>query len=497
MTLTTPQNLPPYPSISARKSLSPLQLTKLNQDILRLLARVLALPSPQDAASVSQAFILSYAKHVAVEILQSLVWDTQPAYSKIEKTIRIQVLLLAEKIAFGIGHETLVDLAIIYAPSHPTRTRALFASALEHPCKSALFSSELLTAFTKLLATWRTAGLYGLRKTAHCLGCVLHAAPSQVTRHLSCNRNFIVALASAYDESLTSIAHSYGGLRIDSPSPSNRHIDEWERIWLETKVALFDSFHVLADQMIKDLSQDTSSGITDQIFDILFHLLDTSSHTRNYPDTTSTPFLNRPLMADYEHAYALSQRLASLVTKTADRDPRLDLIEATLASLKGDLSQGGSTGVKDPGALILLLRASGHHPDPVPAAKTRPIDKGKSKATTTIPPEPASHLPPDPELDLKIAQVREILPDYPIEYIHALLTHPAYPFRGNAEKVVEALLEGTAPSVDAVERESGSRAAPDEFIFTKGRQNAFDGDDMDLSLVRLGKKVCVSVIRRF
>ena len=497
MTLTTPQKLPPYPSISARKSLSPLQLAKLNQDIFRLLTKALALQSPPDAVSVSQAFISSYAKHVAVEVLQSLVWDTQPSYSKIEKTIRIQVLLLAEKIAFGLDHNTLVDLAIIYAPSYPTRTCALFASALEPSSQSALFSSELLSAFNELLATWRTAGLYGLRKTAHCLGCVLHVAPSQVIRHFSCNRSFIVALASAYDESLASIARSYGGLRVDSPSPSNRHLDEWERIWLETKVALFDSFHVLADQMTKDLSQDTSSESTDQIFDILFHLLDTSSHTRNSPDTASTPFLNRPLIADYEHAYALSQRLASLVTKAADRDPRLDLIEATLAPLKGDMSQGGSTGVKDPGALILLLRASGHYPDPLPAAKTRPIDKGKSKATTSVPPEPTSHLPADPELDLKIAQVREILPDYPIEYVHALLTHPAYPFRGNAEKVVEALLEGTAPSVDAVERESGSRAAPTEFVFTKGRQNAFDGEDMDLSLVRFGKKMYVWDIRPF
>jgi activating signal cointegrator complex subunit 2 len=103
----------------------------------------------------------------------------------------------------------------------------------------------------------------------------------------------------------------------------------------------------------------------------------------------------------------------------------------------------------------------------------------------------------DSEADGKVAQVLDILPDYSPTYIRALLTHPSYPFQGDAEKVVEALLEGTAPSPSEVEEQrsstdiaEGSYQEVEEFVYTKNRKNVFDDDVMDVSRVRFGKKRC-------
>jgi hypothetical protein len=63
--------------------------------------------------------------------------------------------------------------------------------------------------------------------------------------------------------------------------------------------------------------------------------------------------------------------------------------------------------------------------------------------------------PSDLDLDVKINRVLDILPDRSCTYIWALLVHPDYPFKGGAEGVVGALLEGTAPQPAEVEVEEG------------------------------------------
>ena len=63
---------------------------------------------------------------------------------------------------------------------------------------------------------------------------------------------------------------------------------------------------------------------------------------------------------------------------------------------------------------------------------------------------------------------------------------------GFGPRVVEALLEGTAPPLEAIQQQTTLKfqtpQAPEEFEYTRDRRNVFDGEDMDTSQMRIGKK---------
>jgi activating signal cointegrator complex subunit 2 len=99
-------------------------------------------------------------------------------------------------------------------------------------------------------------------------------------------------------------------------------------------------------------------------------------------------------------------------------------------------------------------------------------------------------------VDPRVEDVLAILPDYEPGYVEALLQRAEY---GSVERVVEALLEGTAPPPEAIRQQrqllqqpatSKAQNAParDEFEYTRDRRNVFDGEEMDVSKLRIGKK---------
>jgi activating signal cointegrator complex subunit 2 len=95
-------------------------------------------------------------------------------------------------------------------------------------------------------------------------------------------------------------------------------------------------------------------------------------------------------------------------------------------------------------------------------------------------------------VDSQVEEVRAILPDYAPAYIRALLRRSEY---GNIERVVEALLEGTAPLAppEAIQQQATLKAqtppqAPGAFEYTRDLRNVFDGEDMETSRMRIGKK---------
>jgi activating signal cointegrator complex subunit 2 len=236
---------------------------------------------------------------------------------------------------------------------------------------------------------------------------------------------------------------------------------------VETKVSLVDAFHIIVRALLDDMVSSSGAALAieaDRTFDIIFALLSLPSSSQ-----PGTPFLDRSLLADYQQTYDLSRTLASSLRHAEEKDARLDLLESSLRSIN-------SSSEKEPGALKILLRSSGLAPGVGNRAKNyskTPDTKGKVKDVSLPPVE-------DPELDLKVTQVLDILPEHEPEYIRALLVHPFYT---TPEKVVEALLEGTAPSADEL---TAATAKADE-ISSYVRQNVYD-DDMDLSRVRVGKK---------
>jgi activating signal cointegrator complex subunit 2 len=130
------------------------------------------------------------------------------------------------------------------------------------------------------------------------------------------------------------------------------------------------------------------------------------------------------------------------------------------------------------------------------AAKNTAKDKGKGKAPV---PNDSSSSIPDPDIQMKVTQVLDILPEHPPEYIRALLEHP--PLERDPEKVIEALLEGTAPAPEELEQSQSETASmihgtvrlqvdgeDDAEKYVRERRNVFDDQVMDAAQLRVGKK---------
>ena len=476
--------LPTYPSASVRKSLTASQLAIFHRNISNALAEILTLPPTKRDTPATRTFLSSYTNDIAHQTLQSLIWQAPP-YSN--DHVHKRVLLLAEKLATSpsfLDAKTLLDIAIAYF-LYPTRVRTLFSAALATtPNLAAVFVSDMVPALTTLLSPSRSAGLYGLRKTARCLVSILSVCPRELVRPFAKHQDFMIALGRAYGEGLAALAHSYGGLRTDAVE-----LDDWERIWLETKVDLIDSFHVIFTVMLQDLSTASGAELAEQserTFSVVFSLLDLPSPpapVQAGSATTSAPFLSRSLLADYQHAYNLAGTLISVLQRAAHEDARVDLLESTLRSY--DIES--STRAKDPGVLRLIFKSSGV------LLGTSTSGKGKAAQSSSkgklVDVRSAPELAPNHDLDLQISQVMDIFPDQSLSYIQVLLTNPAFPYRGSAEKVIEALLEGTAPGPDLLTKgEIVGASAQVDFNEPIERRNIFDNEILDVSKIHVGKK---------
>lgn len=487
--------LPLYPQNRARKALSPSTSANLNQAIASAVSQVLELPPEKRDIPATRDFISSYVKDAALQSLESLIWGenanpNQPTQSRDEKAIHQRTLLLAEKLALTKNQnavfdvQTLLDLSIVYSPTNSSRVRALFSSAVESN-RSLLsnIASEVVPAFTALLSPSEgtvVSGLYGIRKASHCLRSLLLPSPPEAIRLFALNKPFMLALAKAYDHSLSTIAALYGGFDLSEDAPNSSD----QTIFVETKVAFIDCFNVLVGKgLLNDIVFNKHPDI-EQIFDVLFELVELQPSS----PTGSTPYLNRSLIADYQDAYDLSRMVTTALKKAHSEDARIDLLESQL-----DAITPGGTARRQPGALKLLLHSSG-----VPLVG---IDlKGKGKAIQVPVARPAEGSLPYGDLDIQVTQVLDIFPDQSTEHIRALLEHPDYPFKGDPERVIGALLEGTAPALEDLIKPSAGDVEDyqreEEFSYTQGRRNVFDSEVVDVESVRVGKKMCVQAISK-
>ena len=511
-------DLPAYPSTPSRKRLSPSQTATLNQTIASALGTVLALaPEKRDTLSTRE-FLVTYSKDTAFQTLQNVIWrdtTTTTSLSPTEKTIQKRCLLLAEKLAQsppGLDIQTLLDLSIIYARVQPSLLHRVFSAALQSdPTLPKIISEDLVPSFTTLLSQQSPSsqGLYAQRKVAECIFSFLRGAKGipDLIRPFAQSKPFILGLTSLYNTGMASIAVSYGGIPalMTGISAENRAADEWETIWVETKVAVLDSFHFVLTALLDDLAA-CPQGVrlveeAERTFDIIFALLDVPPSS-TASDIPGTPFLDQTLLADYQQHYPLLRTLSTSLRHAQEKDARLDVLESTLQSF--DSGEGSRN---NPGALKILLRSSGiqpgignlgkrnTHPHTEQAQTTAPqsqLDlKGKRKAKT-----PDS----DPDLDIKATQVLDILPDTSPEYIKLLLAHDRY--GRDPEKVLGALLEGTAMSLEDLEHDlqeseelertygdGAEGAVGNEMEYrVEQRRNVFEDEQVDLSRYRVGKK---------
>ncbi|KAF8351996.1 hypothetical protein F5887DRAFT_1057692 [Amanita rubescens] len=431
--------LAPYPSTQTRKSLPPSQAASLSQTISRALQLTLGLPPAKLEVATSSTFVASYARDAAQQILDSLIWETEIKSSATERNICKLTLQLAENLASSTS---------LAAAGHGIRSlRSL--------------------RFCRPIHQSPSYGLYAIRKTAHTLLAFVRVSTPEAIRPFAYNKEFMLALATMYDDGLAAIATGYA--IVTEEGSTAREPDDWERIWVSTKVAFIDAFHTMLSCIMDDLTSSTGSQLgttTERAFDVVF---------------PPTCFLNQPLLTDYQRTYSLSNTLAASLRHASEKDARLDLLESTLQALD-EPSAPGQRPSRNPGALKILLRSSGLAQN-VGHASAGPSIRAAGKAKAVVP----ENLP-DPDLDIKVTQVLDILPSHSPSYVRS------------AEKVIEALLEGTVPEenelVAASEHEIkvGNRAPPntsakDDIVkMVKERRNIFDDEVLDVSRLRIGKK---------
>jgi len=502
----TTATLPPYPSSHARSQLSHSQLTSLNQTISLSIQQTLDLPPHALNSAAPAAFVSSYVRDIAQRNLDALIWDADPkakakprAETTEARTIHARTLLLAERLAStsALDPTTLLDLSITYA-SHPTRLRSLFTNAFSSaPSLLTSTAASALPAFTSVLRSHSTIGLHGLRKTAHAILCLLRVAPRELLRAFAHSKDFTLALTQAYDVGLGTASSSYGRLYLPVAGAPQREPDDWEVLFLLTKADLLDAFHILVTALLNVLAALPSTDPSlpaeaEHAFDAISALQALPAPPRRPDDhTPPTPFLNRSLLADYQHAYDLSEALPrALPHGVAADDARLEWLSAVLREFDADLggeglSAAGPARRGDPGAFRLLL-GSGMHRGVDDRGRAGATRAGEAVVATLSWAATASG---SKVVDPRVDEVRAILPDYKPEYIEALLQRTEY---ASVERVVEALLEGTAPPPEAIQQHVTSKAqtsqAREEFEYTRDRLNIFDGEDMDLSKMRIGKK---------
>ncbi|KAI9438642.1 hypothetical protein H4582DRAFT_1852413 [Lactarius indigo] len=491
MSAATLAPLPPYPSSYAQSKLSASQLASLNQKISLTIQKALDLPVQTVNSAATIAFISSYARDVAQSILDALIWDAHSKTSPKPETsdsrnIRARTFLLTERLAStgALDLTTLLDLSIVYAP-HRTRLRSLFKNAFSNsPPLLSSATTSAIPAFTSILLSHANTGLHGLRKAARTILCFTRVGPPELLRAFALDRDFVLALARAYDAGLGAAASSYGRLYLPVAGAPLREPDDWEFLFLQTKADLLDAFHILFTAFLDSLAALPEGA--SRAVDVVFALHELPPPARS-DDPSPTAFLNRSLLADYHHAYDLSEMLARALRRAAQDDGRLDVLSAELRKLEsgGDGGGSGPARGKDPGAFVLLLGSGVQHGIDNLGRGARTTERAQLSGVAPAAPAPSSSKVVDP----RVEEVRAILPDYAPEYVEALLRRTEY---GSVESVVGALLEGTAPPPEAIQQQATMEAQTqqprDEFKYTQDRRNMFDGEDMDVSRLRMGKK---------
>lgn len=302
-------------------------------------------------------FLTSYLSDVARHKLAQTSAESNTSrvetLSESERAIRKSTLHLVGSLAThqpALPASLLVDLAVAYFPSNTGTLRAIFRNVLSDPARAAEFTSTVIPALSSALLP-KHPDTTELREVAHTLLCVINCG-DEVVNLFAQEPSFIKNLGGCYQVTLPHLASLLGGIRPTGPRAT------FERVWLETKLDLLDSYSTLLHSLLLK-SPD--------------HAMETASLMLEVPNKlspeSSTPFLDMSLSDDLNRVEDLAAMLKGAVPA---EDARLALLASQLRPI---------TSKRDIGILAFL-------PPPakltaIPAAVPR-TDKGKGKETIDV-----------------------------------------------------------------------------------------------------------------
>ena len=456
--------LPPFrPSIIKNKL--PFEQFDSIQRLLNAQIQLLLQNSP--SPSTLLAFLQAYLSDTAQDCLKSL--NTSPVVDSASQNttlLRQQVLALlgylAENHPKSITQTILIDTMIVYGSKNATHVRHFLGNLLGR--REPQFKTAIAASLSRMLYEANSStknSLEGIRRVAHILATMVRTGAPTILDELIDGNPTLNDIATLYD-------------RILPPFLPRAKLDEVPlssatRSWLQTKVDLLDSFHILFDHLLASESH-LESGIT-----LLFNL------TSSADLKDKSPFVHFPLIADYQHQFDLAERLKS-VNAIRD-DARLELLIFTITNLV-------PTDPNELGPLSLLLEQPTAN-DLVSYEATNKR-KGKGKAA-----------PADEGVEEAVTQILSILPDQDPDFLRKCLAHSRFSGSDRTEKLMSSLLEGNVPA-ELMMEETGStlskepplplpstgngKGKENEYEYTKDRRNVFDDQPFDISALRIGKK---------
>ena len=459
-----PAPLPPFrPSLVEQKL--PFEQFDSIQRLLCAQIRLLLQNSP--SPSTVLAFLQAYLSDVAQDCLKSLsttlvVDSASPNTTLLRQQVLALLGHLAENHPKSITQAILIDTIIVYGPKNATHVKRFLSDLLAR--REPQFKTAIAASLSRMLFELSNSAentIEGVHRAAHILATVVRTEVPVILDELIDGKPIIDYMTTIYDRALPPLLLS---AKLDDVPLSSG-----ARSWLQTKVDLLDSFHTLIDHLLAS-ERHLESGI-----DLLFDL------TSSVDVTGKSPFIDFPLIADYQHQFDLAQRLKSLNT-TYD-DPRLEVLIVLIADLTlADPSELGPLS-------LLLAKPENSNITSHMATGSR---KGKGRAA-----------PVDDGVEEAITQILSILPDQDPDFLRKCLAHSMFTGPDRTEKLMAALLEGNVPT-ELVMDETGGPSANEppplllstedgkekekEYKYTKGRQNIFDDQPFDVSALRIGKK---------
>ena len=421
-------------------------------------------PSP----STVLAFLQEYLSDVAQDRLESLgttpdVDSASPNTTRLRQQVLALLGHLAQNHPKSVTQAILIDTVLVYGPKNATHVKRFLSDLLDR--REPQFKTAIATSLSRMLSELSKSTrntIEGVRRVAHILATVVQTEVPAILDELIDGNTAINDITTIYN-------------RILPPFLLNAKLDDiplssGARSWLQTKVDLLDSFHILVDHSLAS-ERHLESGIT-----LLFDLTSSVDDVKE-----KSPFVHFPLIADYQHQFDLAQRLKSL--NTTHDDPRLDVLIDTVAKLV-------PANPKELGPLSLLLdKPVANGTASYGATSSR---KGKGRA-----------VPVDDGVEEAVTQILSILPEQDPDFLRKCLAHPTFIGSDRTEKLMSALLEGNIPAELMMEEIGGSsvnepshllhstgggKEQEREYKYTKGRQNVFDDQPFDISALRIGKK---------
>ncbi|KAG8770365.1 hypothetical protein FRC12_004309 [Ceratobasidium sp. 428] len=442
--------LPAFPVYELKASVPLKRFEVVTDTVAQKLASVLRARTQSNQPAPAQpliGFLSSYLSDTARQKLSqiSIGTSSNDNISDSERAIRNHTLDLTRLLASQqqpLPVALLVDLAVSYSQHNCTILREIFAHALSIPAQASEFTSFVISAFTTALLP-KHPDIIELREVAHALLCVVSCG--EEAAGLFAQGSFIKALAESYQNHLPKLANSLGGIHLQANNST------YETTWVETKADLLDSY----DTIIRTLAKSPRN--VDRALETIFQVFDVPHKS----SASSLSFFNTSLNDDLNRVAGLVELFKDTVP--AD-DARLEVLNAQLNPIALSIDLG----------IFALLPVRTHE---VPVALPQ-LDKGKGKETAV--PEPVLDL--DPDLDVLVAQVLDLLPDHDPLSVRAALQLPW--FNRSADALINALLEGE----ELPPPQTKSSAVSPKTFAPPERRNVFDDDEMDYSRLRIGKK---------